>query len=124
MKTKKKFDPEKVDIAQAVRLLRHELGEISQHELALRLGIQTAMISHWETRVQRVSHKNLWKMAKMAAVPLCWVFLKADGISQSDIIAILDRQMAAEERSSRSKAKVREIKSVRSGLAKRAASRS
>ena len=92
MKKKKKLDPQKIDVAQSVRQLRHDLGEISQHALALRLGVQTAMISHWETRVQRVSHRNLWKMAQFASAPLCWKFLEADGMSRSDLVAMLAKR--------------------------------
>ena len=89
---KKENKKNEVDIAKAVRDLRYQLGNISQHELALRLGIQTAMISHWETRVQRVSHRNLWKMAMMAATsartPLYLEFIGADGITVGDILVI------------------------------------
>lgn len=72
-------------LKDAVRELR-ELLCLSQHQLALKLGIQTAMISHWETTVLRVSHKNLWKMAMMApGTDLCWFFLEEDGISKDAI---------------------------------------
>lgn len=72
-------------LKDAVRELRELLG-FSQHQLALKLGVQTAMISHWETAVQRVSHKNLWKMAMMVpGTDLCWFLLSEDGISQKEI---------------------------------------
>ena len=89
---KKENKRKEVDIAKAVRDLRHQLGNISQWSLGLKLGIQTAMISHWETRVQRVSHRNLWKMAMMAATsartPLYLEFIEADGITVDDIRVI------------------------------------
>ena len=80
-----------IKLHDAVRTLRKQLGGISQHSLALKLGVQTAMISHWETKVQRVSHKNLWKMAKLARGPLVWDFLEADGMSIGQMRDVIQR---------------------------------
>ena len=75
---------------EAVRKLRRENGW-TQHELALKLGIQTAMISHWETEVQSVSHKNLWKMAQMAKGSLVKMFIEADGMTVAEMRDVLKK---------------------------------
>lgn len=71
----------KINLAVAVLQLRKELN-LSQHQLALKLGCQTAMISHWETSVQKAGYVNLLKLALLAPNPYCWDFLAAAGISR------------------------------------------
>ena len=77
-------------INEAVKKLRKQ-ENLTQHALALKLGIQTAMISHWETEVQSVSHKNLWKMAKMAKGTLVRVFIEADSMTVAEMKDVLKK---------------------------------
>ena len=77
-------------ISEAVKKLRKQ-DSLTQHALALKLGIQTAIISHWETNVQSVSHKNLWKMALMAEGKLVLVFLEADGMTVAEMRDVLKK---------------------------------
>src|SRR3979490_280195 len=72
--------PNHIDEHVAKRLrLRRNLVELSQDELARRLGLTSQLIQKYEAGETRISASRLYGIAGQLAVPIPWFFEELDG---------------------------------------------